>query len=124
MTKNRIVTLVVTLVAVAGLAVAGVYRSRAAANIPACYAGDGQVCPSDQFSSDYQAFLALRDQVVAATRSSALRDFQAKSDQLVGLQQRLGQEIPKGYQFDEGTRKFVKIPPTPTAAPPAIPDKK
>lgn len=77
-----------------------------------CFAGPNEICPSDLWVADYEKLLALRK------KYSAPQDIQ---DMMNGMGNRLAQQIPQGYGWDEKKQRFVKTeaPPVAAAPPPA-----
>ena len=75
-----------------------------------CVAGPDEQCASDLWFADYQKLLALNKKYTAP------QDIQ---DMMVGLKMRLSQQIPAGYGWDDGKKRFVKLNPTTPPAPAA-----
>ena len=56
-------------------------------------------------------------------RMSVVHDLQDEQDRMVGFAQRLQQQVPAGFQFDEKSRTFAPIASKPVATAPAAPAK-
>jgi hypothetical protein len=74
----------------------------------ACVAGPDEKCASDLWFSDYTKLMALVKKYTPP---------QEIQDEMAGMRLRLSQQIPAGYGWDDGKKRFVKLPappPTPT----------
>jgi len=79
-----------------------------------CVAGPNEICASDQWVADFRRFKYLRDKYKMPTQVE---------DELVGMKQRLGAEVPKGYGVDEKKERFVKLETQPPPATEPAPQK-
>lgn len=76
-----------------------------------CVAGLDEQCASDLWYTDYQKLRGLQKQYNAP---------QEVADQMSGLAMRLNQQMPPGFNWDEGKQRFVRIPhPLSPVVPPA-----
>lgn len=82
-----------------------------------CYANAGEVCPGEDWLAQYKDAKKLGKEVRSLSQSSAMRELQAKTDQLRGMAQRLQAAAPQGLEFDEKSMKFIAQN-KPTATPP------
>lgn len=104
-----------------GSAVIGVvrYQNRMASPVVHSVPPQNKTAPPE-FLSDYDNFSKEKDAVLKVQKDNNL---QYRYDALKSWGDRLGREVPQGYQFDELTRSFAPIPqqPTPaTAQPPEV----
>ena len=69
-----------------------------------------ELCASDQFYNDFQRWKLMNKDISKKAQSSAVMEFQNEIDLSKGLQDRLGAEIPSGYDWNEQKARFVKKP--------------
>lgn len=114
---------VVTVVFCAGAMLYNRSTKSSKPSVSLCTPGPDERCPTDQFVADYRALIHLQKEVADMANAPEFKKVQEKSDQLTGMSQRLGTQVPAGFQWDAGKMKFtaVKPPPTPTPASPAAP---
>jgi hypothetical protein len=101
-----------------------VYRSHervsAAPAVEPAPAGAQQ--PSPLFLSQYDTWKGLSDDVshkqAQIQKMNIVKDLQDEQDRLVGFAQRLNQQVPTGFSFDEKSRTFVPIPSKPATTTP------
>lgn len=112
-----------TLVAVLLLALVGCTgkATQTSTPLPTCTPSGNEICPTVKFLSDYQTFINLANQINSDLQNPLVKKIQAEQDELTGMQNRLVNEIPKGYQLNQQTMRLVPIPAPP--APPAPPKK-
>lgn len=77
-----------------------------------CYAGVDEQCPPEAWMKDFQWLKEKQEKYRAP---------QDVIDQMNGVNQRLRQSIPPGYEWNEGKEKFVK---TKAATPQPTPEVK
>lgn len=77
-----------------------------------CFAGPDEVCASDLWVADYDRLRVLQK------KYSPPQDV---ADQMAGMAQRLAQQIPPGYQWDDAKRRYVKIKPVIPSQPQPVP---
>ena len=125
-TKHTIAALVVTLcLLVIGIAYVATRESAAASSSThaesACVSSQSEQCPSTDFLHQYDQWIQLGSDIHRETESDAVRSLQAKQDQWRGMQERLVQAVPQGYDFDTSKKKFVMKIAVPQASQPTPP---
>ena len=87
--------------------------------------GSGNLCATDAWYADWTHLQSLNSEIIKDQQAPEIRVLQDKMDRAIGLQTRLRQMIPQGYQWDQTKKVFVPAqvqsatpaPSSPVAAP-------
>jgi len=76
-------------------------------------------CPSTYFSTEVKKLEQLQKDTSQAQLHGTMEEYNAKNDQLLGMDYRLRQMWPQGYRWDNVKHRFIQLPSPPqTPAPP------
>lgn len=113
--KREIVLGLAVIVLLSGFASYAYVGRKAKVELP-CIASASEQCPPADFLKDYDGWHALKEDINEISRE---KDLQRKQDTLVGWANRINQQIPPGYTFNEVNRKFERrVQALPPSTPP------
>ena len=81
----------------------------------------GTLCATDAWYTDWTQLQSLNAEITRDQQAPEIRVLQDKMDRAIGLQTRLRQMIPQGYQWDAAKKVFVPVPPQSATPAPSAP---